>query len=311
MFNNRHFPEHFLDSSDLWKMEKYVRTWKPKKIDPNLKRELESGWLFPFLIGLDAMAWGRWTYWLNMHKHQKLMDWGIPPIKFGCGGSKAEGEGSFTRNHLENCLDLISGHGSWKSWSSQEYLLYFFDWLLFGFGYLKEEPKEPNGCKGASMRLYQYFDLAFLIAYPYDYWGGLFCEMNIGKAAGFYPTPHPIVDLMTDMVYGLDSRSDHRLDHVLDPCVGTGRMLLYASNHSLLLAGQDINFVCVRACLVNLYLYAPWGALPLSFFASEEIPEIPTPRTSLNNIVGTIGKINRHKEATERVLKLLNILQST
>jgi hypothetical protein len=170
MFHNRHFPEHFPDGSDLWKMEKYVRTWKPKKIDPNLKRELKSGWLFPFLVTLDAMAWGRWVYWLNMHKHQKLMDWGIPQIEFNSGGSKAEGEGSFTRNHLENCLDLIPGHGSWKSWSSQEYLLYFFDWLLFGFGFSKEEPKEPNGCKGASMRLYQYFDLAFLIAYPDEYW---------------------------------------------------------------------------------------------------------------------------------------------
>jgi hypothetical protein len=115
---------------------------------------------------------------------------------------------------------------------------------------------------------------------------------------------------MTGMVYGLDSRSDHRLDHVLDPCVGTGRMLLYASNHSLLLAGQDINFVCVRACLVNFYLYAPWGALPLSFFESEEISAIPTPAVSLNNIVGTIGKINRYKESTERALKVLTILQS-
>jgi hypothetical protein len=51
----------------------------------------------------------------------------------------------------------------------------------------------------------------------------------------------------------------------LDPCLGTGRMLLHASNYSLRLYGQDINETCVKASLVNGYLYAPWMVKPFPF----------------------------------------------
>jgi len=45
-------------------------------------------------------------------------------------------------------------------------------------------------------------------------------------------------------------------------------MLLHASNYSMRLYGQDINATCVKACTVNLWLYAPWGARPIPFLES-------------------------------------------
>ncbi|MBD1995249.1 SAM-dependent DNA methyltransferase [Leptolyngbya sp. FACHB-541] len=64
-----------------------------------------------------------------------------------------------------------------------------------------------------------------------------------------------------------------------DPCLGTGRLLLTASNYSLRLYGQDINDTVIKAALVNGYLYAPWLVKPLPFLDSEllygDLAEIP------------------------------------
>jgi hypothetical protein len=56
---------------------------------------------------------------------------------------------------------------------------------------------------------------------------------------------------------------DPRLMSVFDPCVGSGRMLLHASNFSLNLWGQDVDPLAVAMCKINGALYAPWMSFPL------------------------------------------------
>lgn len=56
---------------------------------------------------------------------------------------------------------------------------------------------------------------------------------------------------------------DSRTLSVCDPCVGSGRMLLHASNVSLCLFGQDIDPLAVAMCKINGALYAPWLSFPL------------------------------------------------
>ena len=53
---------------------------------------------------------------------------------------------------------------------------------------------------------------------------------------------------------GTGSRSGHdpRLCKVLDPCVGTGRMLLHASNYSYLLYGCDIDPLVAMIIMWNI-----------------------------------------------------------
>jgi hypothetical protein len=71
------------------------------------------------------------------------------------------------------------------------------------------------------------------------------------------------VELMTRMTF--DDGADHRMQTVNEPCIGTGRMLMFASNYSLRLSGQDVNATCVKASMVNLFLYAPWAVRPFPF----------------------------------------------
>ncbi len=258
-------------NEDTWARIKDLRTrlhsYKPKKLDPDLQRDLKHGWLLPYLLHIDDYTWGRWDYWVRTVEAGILPDDPIPRITFECGGTQAEGLDSRTGKHLQKCLDLIPEYGSWQGWESWKYFDYLMDWLLYGFGYAGQPdlPKEPS--PSASMRLYQTLDLHWLMLYPYDYWGGILADNAHGRHLGFYPTPHTVVEMMCRM--SLEG-GDRRLETVCDPCLGTGRMLLHASNYSLRLYGMDINPTVIKASLVNGYLYAPWLVKPIPFLDAQQ-----------------------------------------
>lgn len=81
-----------------------------------------------------------------------------------------------------------------------------------------------------------------------------------------YPNPS-----MVKMNFEGDEKGrDTRTLSVMDPSVGTGRFLMYASNYSLNLYGQDIDRTCVMATKINAYLYMPWLIRPAPWLAMTE-----------------------------------------
>lgn len=224
-----------------------------KKPVPGIHRELGRGWLLPALLAFDDMTYGRWDYWGECMYLGRCPDRPIPPLDFLASANKQ------TWKMLEKSLDAIPNHGSWQTWGGFEYFRYFLEWLLYGFGctWQKEMPQEPAGCEGASDRLYQIFNVGAMLVYPYDYFGDMLAENKYGKGAGFFPTPLELVKMICAMTMR-NYEGDLRTASVLDPCTGTGRFLLVASNYSLNLAGIDIDRTMCLATLVNGYLYAPW-----------------------------------------------------
>lgn len=232
--------------------------FEPKQPNADLHRELAHGWMLPMLLHLDDSLWGRWNYWACCYEAgDELPPNPIPRLDLLAFPHPA------TRRMLEATLNCIPTHGSWRTWSGWSYFDFFLDWMLFGLGHKgqSEAPQPPSGCIGASDRLYQVFCLDAMLLWPHDYFGDLLCESSYGKQQGFYPTPHTICDFMVQMV--CDGKRDMRTETVLDPCVGTGRFLLYASNHSLRLYGMDIDATLCKATLVNGYCYAPWLVRPI------------------------------------------------
>ena len=165
------------------------------------------------------------------------------------------------------------------------------DWLLFGFGHggHKVLPKEPSGAEGASDRLYQVFNIETLLAYPHDYFGDILCENQHGQRSGFFPTPMSVVEMLVLMTVD----GDARLKTVCDPCVGTGRMLLVASNYSLRLYGVDIDPTVIKATLVNGYLFAPWLVKPFPFLDGANLD--PTQTIAISNALAS-HKPDYHQE---------------
>lgn len=248
---------------DRWWRTEESKRWNNH--DSALQRILQHGWLVPYLIELDQLSWRRWDYWFCTMEKGALLNEPIPQIVFGHREQRVDGEGSHACTHLEHCLDLIPncGSGSWQSWGNWTYFDYLMDWLLYGFGYPGQPRLPAEPVEGSSVRLYQYFNLGVLLAEPYDYLGGILAANKHGRHLAFYPTPHNVVELMVRMTFC--DETDHRLETVSDPCLGTGRMLLHSSKHSLRLYGMDLNPTVIKVSLVNGFLYAPWLVKPFPF----------------------------------------------
>lgn len=290
----------FLNSNRL-KMEHTIRTTKnwPRKADPDHRVEparRTSGWLLPMLRATESILWGRW-YWHQLAwAFLRLPDTPIPPIHF-LGAPDPN-----CREMLEHSLDSITGYrGSWQGWSSWTNFDYFLDWLLFAFGHHAEEPREPE--RHAYDRLYQTFCLEAMLAWPYDYFGDILAENKFGTSLGFYPTPMDVTKMMISMTMGKphdrpwELDPDPRVATFNEPCIGTGRMALQASNYTVHIHGMDINETCVKATIVNSFCYAPWMVQPFSFLRPHReestaepqpppVPGITWNRTRRGNLQG-------------------------
>jgi hypothetical protein len=264
-----------MPSQNLSVLRHTIENTRPKKclLEDSLKKPVTHGWLLPYLLATDDFLWRRWNHWYELMLAGAVQDSVIPPIEWCSHGSPV------ARKMLERTLDCITKHGCWKGWSSWTYFNFLMDWLLFSFGHpaYAIPPQEPAGAEGACWRLYQVFNLETLLAYPYDYFGDILAENHHGRRAGFFPTPMPVVELMARMTVGDE---DARKKTICDPCVGTGRMLLAASNFSYRLYGCDIDSTVIKATLVNGYLYAPWLVKPFPFLDAANLDKAQGPKIS-------------------------------
>lgn len=192
-----------------------------------------QGWLLPYIAVGE-----RWDWYLEGVTTGRLPSRPIPRITFD------EPDRQVFKS-LETWASWIGG------WSGFETLL---EWLAWGLSLGKTLPQID-----CHEKLYRGVDLKPFLITPYDYFGAHISEYRAAgwNPTGFYPTPHPVCELMTSMV-----RPESMISSVCDPCVGTGRMLLHASNYSVRLYGNDIDRVVLLACKINGALYAPWLSYP-------------------------------------------------
>ena len=213
------------------------------------------GWLLPYVIQLHTLipaVADRWSYHMRTLEGGRLLDEPIPQIAFGPPDNKV-----FAL--LRDWSRLIGRDCG--GWSDFHVLL---DWLCWGLSLSKEAPRLSEE---TNEKLYRQVNLQPLLETPYDYLGEY---VATSKAKGwnptaFYPTPHNVVELMVQMVLS-DAEAegrDLRVRTVNDPCVGSGRMLLHASNFSLCLYGQDVDPLVITICKINGALYAPWLSFPM------------------------------------------------
>ena len=193
------------------------------------------GWMLPYVIQLHALipaVANRWGYHLRTLEAGNLLDQPIPQIHFGEPDNRV-----FAL--LRTWSGLIGYDcGGWSDFRS------LLDWLAWSMAL---NDTEPHLSEGVNEKLYRQVDLHSLLQRPYD-----------------YPTPHPVAECMIQMTMhdtAADGR-DSRLRSCCDPCVGSGRLLLHASNRSLCLWGQDIDPLAIAMCKINGALYAPWMAFP-------------------------------------------------
>lgn len=210
-----------------------------------------QGWILPYIIRLHDhlfSPFNRWSYYLDTLTTGALLPHPIPELHFAMeGDSKTRA----AMSNLKKCLDIV-----WQDSASWSGLNDFVRWLAFGCGVTREESRFSAKTQEA---LYRTFNAQPMLEAPHDYFGWLYSERLASgwNPNAFFPTPHTICQMMTLMNFG-DDKQDQRALTVCDPCVGTGRMLLFAGSRSLRLYGMDIDPLCVLATKINGVLFCPW-----------------------------------------------------
>ncbi|MEG4075255.1 hypothetical protein QUA30_21400 [Microcoleus sp. Pol14C2] len=284
------------ESTRLHFREQPYKQKKKQALIPNLKRDLKHGWLLTILAQIDRCLWGRWDYWALCQAvpSHTWMRWQMEPMLAILENRKPEKLPKFVIEEtlpaepipqiewqhspaaeamLDNTLNCIPQHGEWKTRSAWEYLDFFLNWVLFAFGHpaYKILPKEPAGCEGASMRLYQMFDLSILMLYPEDYMGRLLpqiCGKTAQKSSGFYPTPLALGQFMSKLVSG---DKIERVSNFNEPACGTGALMLAQSNYCLSGIGQDVEPILLKCALFQFYLFSPWLAIPIWWLGQTDL----------------------------------------
>ncbi len=212
------------------------------------------GWLLRYVImgHMGGKCSDRWGYHLRQMRAGKLLDEPIPQLIFG------RPDRAVSRQIREWSEIVCYDNGGWSDFRK------LVEWLAWG---LQVGDELPELTDDKHEKLYRTVNLAKMLDAPYDYFGNYICDMRGNSKwnpSGFFPTPHEVVKCMTAMM-DYDTKEegqDSRVLTVNDPCLGTGRMLMEASNYSLRLYGQDIDSLVLTCCKINFALYVPWGAFP-------------------------------------------------
>jgi len=216
------------------------------------------GWFLHYVQEIQRLipdVADRWGYLAETVEAGRYLDAPIPRIKFCGEGDRILAEGDKNIQATINCF----AQGSWEG------LHRFVEWLGFALGVSKDYPAGVPDSDAE--KAYQTFDAGLWLLHPHDYLGR-HIAMTRGNRGwnpnAFYPTPHCVVDTMVKMQFADETR-DLRGLSVCDPCVGTGRMLLHASNYSMNLHGMDIDPLMVAITKINGAVYAPWLVCPPRF----------------------------------------------
>lgn len=220
----------------------------------SIKEKTIFKWLFPDLFATESIICGRWLYLVKIEElfinnkealKQWISDNPIPQIHFLDSANK---------DAMNMIIENIKAR-ELQGFSDIQALDMFFRWFLHGVGHsgyedISDIPDDIN------KTWYENFKPQLLLALPYDYFGELLVGSSIGKKEAFFPTPMTIVKFMVNVTIREDS---HIYDKFDDPCMGTGRMGMIASNHSLAIYGTELSNIIYEAALVNMYLYVPWA----------------------------------------------------
>lgn len=230
------------------------KTWD----DFSFEERACKGWLVYYLYEIESQIHNRWNYWLKTLIKGDLLEAQIPPVEF-LGMPHNE-----PMKMLEKCLNDYKAINTYYS--------DFLEWILWGLGDSAIEKLSSRVDAKVNEFWYRTFNLGLMIQYPHDYFGVILSEMKSNSRwsnpHAFFPTPHHVVEMMVRMQF--DEGKDSRRLSVMDPCLGTGRFLLHASNYSLNLWGQDIDPTCIMAAKINGYIYAPWLVKPAPWMTIEK-----------------------------------------
>lgn len=223
----------------------------------------EAGWMLNPLIDDETCILGHWQYWKETQEAGRLLNTPIPRIVFE---SKSHPK---VMGMLHYCLDMITPDWRVNAQEKWNAVRYFIDWLLWSLGHCSVPAFPVDQWDGrVHDRLYQVFDVSYMLLWPYDHFGALLEELDDEL---YQIPPQMTMEAAEREVKSLFPyrNGDYRNQLLVDPETGTGRVLMAASNYSFELLGLNTDPLLSKIAIINLYLYAPWGIFPFEFLQHE------------------------------------------
>lgn len=244
------------------------------------------GWLRPYLVILDQQFSKRWDYWLRTLDAGQILEEPIPQIRWSGQGHRD------ARKNLDACLAHCRDRFPLEAFHL------FVDWLLFGFGDPLAKDFPPQVSEELNAAWYTTFNLGLFLQHPHDYLGDVASEL-IGRSnpTAYFPTPMTVCVMMAQMTM----QEAEKTSSVCDPCVGSGRLLMTASNISLNLFGVDIDARIIKVCKANMWMYVPWGVVKPDFV---DLRSVSTPIEQGNTL--TIPPIQKTTPEAQKALLAKN-----
>lgn len=217
-----------------------------------------SGFLIPLFSGLEDKFIGRTRWWVPNYFKDEVPNTTIPKIDWMASA------GTLQRKTVAKLLnDCVIYMGSLEK---------FLSFVLYSFNQSNEDlwkTAQDEELRRWEINLRK--ALPLMLEAPWPYFTDLI-EENSSKsmkdAHGFFATPMQITVMMAEMQ--LRELKDISAS-VYDPCIGTGNMLLAASNHSINLYGQDIGHTVLMGCMIHMHLYVPWAIAPLKCLTAKPV----------------------------------------
>ncbi len=234
-----------------------LRTGRPPMLGDEVPPWRYRGWLRLLVQQLHALAQqqtgfpDRWGYLFEIITNRRLPAEPIPRVDFDTPAPTV-------LKATDAWVSILDAHNQWTSFRD------FVRFLAWGLAVGKHG--DPMLGDGESEALYRTVNLGLWLRDPSDYLGEVAAIRYGGGPHKFFPTPHPVCEVLL----AARPEGDCRAKSVNDPAMGTGRLLLHASNYFLRLSGQDIDEIMHLCTLVNLAVYAPWGLADLSFLEGVE-----------------------------------------
>ncbi len=237
----------------IWEAEQMFYEDNPELIEHGTKWLRKKG---ASHFSLNRQGIGRWEYWHRMQARDGMIDLPIPQIHIAEHVPDSMAGLKMARKIVEQ-IDY--------KWGYSNGVTLFIEWLAWGCGVAKEPPKFSDEMNELC---YREFDASVWLNEPADYLGRMLSDNKQGKYSNptaFFPTPASVVKMMAAMTFGDPSREtgDRRSETVMDPCCGTGIMLLVAGGYSLRLYGCDILGQMAMATRINGAFFCPWLAFGL------------------------------------------------
>lgn len=192
----------------------------------------------------------RWGYLAETILRGEFLDDPIPQVEFLKPADRGVQQ---VQDEIRLYIDLMRDKRIYK----------FVEWLAWALGV--NDPNDDFISADEKETLYRKVNLLTWLQYPADHLGIVYSRSLRGRAKyvngnAFFPTPQSVTDCMAAMLQHDVKKTMNETRHlsVNDPCVGSGRFLLTASNFSMNLSGQDIDRTAIAITMINGVLFAPW-----------------------------------------------------